>query len=180
MNGRVNRARSAASPAVRPGFDPKQTLDAWQASLAQAVQPPLLGQDMGVQQANQALMSARESGNLDALRERLEARRAQSPRDLTTARMLAAVYDFAFSAEAALHERRRLVTLDGATGEDWYALAEAEGHVGQRPGRAGGLPAGAGRPRPLSEFHAAAGEGRGGRILSRLALRLATRSRSGG
>ena len=155
--------QTAQSQNALPAFDLSvtQTLDTWQAALAQSEQPPLLGQDTGAMQANQALMAARESGNLDALRARLEARRAQSPRDLVTARMLAAVYDFGFSTESALRERRRLVTLDGATGEDWFALAEAEGHTGNGQAARAAYRRALDAPAPLSPFHAGLARTRG-------------------
>jgi hypothetical protein len=71
-------------------------------------------------------MSAKISGQLDDLRARLEARQTQSPLDLVNARMLAAIYESGFSSEAALRERRRITGLEGAVGEDWFALAQAE------------------------------------------------------
>lgn len=101
-------------------------LDGSQAALSAAVQSPLWGENAGEQQANQALMAAREAGQLDDLRAHLEAQRSQAPRSLVTGRMLAAVYAFGFSSEPALRERRRIVGLEGATGEDWFALAQAE------------------------------------------------------
>lgn len=105
-------------------------MDAWQTTLSNAVQAPLWGDTLGEQQTTQTLMAAKESGELDELRVRLETRRSQSPKDLVTGRMLAAVYEFGFSKEAALHERRRVANLEGAVGEDWYALAQAEERSG--------------------------------------------------
>ena len=116
-------AGSAALPFATNGA---ADLDDSQAALSAAVQSPLWGENAGEQQANQALMAAREAGQLDDLRAHLEAQRSQAPRSLVTGRMLAAVYAFGFSSEPALRERRRIVGLEGATGEDWFALAQAE------------------------------------------------------
>ena len=110
-----------------------QSLDTWQATLSAAVQPPLWGEDAGAAQANQALTAARQAGQLDILRGRLEAKRAQSPQDITVGRMLAAVYDFGFASDLVLSERRRIAGLAGADGEDWFALALAEEHAGNAP-----------------------------------------------
>lgn len=134
---------------------PQQQTEQRQASLAAAVQPPLLGEDAGEQQANQALMATRELGGLDALRARLEAKRSQSPQDIVTARMLAMVYDFGFASELALRERRRLVGLDGATGEDWFGLAEAEVRAGNGKAAREAYKRALDAPAPLSSFHAA-------------------------
>lgn len=112
------------------GGNAQGNLDTWQAALSAAVQAPLWGDTTGEQQANQALLAAKESGELDDLRARLEARRTQSPKDLVTGRMLAAVYEFGFSKESALHERQRVANMEGAVGEDWYALAQAEERAG--------------------------------------------------
>ncbi len=135
--------------------DGGQRLDNWLAALAQSVQMPLLGDETGAQQANQALMSARQSGQLDALRARLEAKRSQSPPDIVTARMLAAVDEFGFSEEEALKERRRLVRLTGATGEDWYALALAEERAGNGQAARIDYQRALNAPAPLSSQHAA-------------------------
>jgi len=115
---------------------------------------------MGEMQANQALMSARESGMLEELRTRLEARRAASPRDLVMARMLAAVYDFGFSTEPGLREHRRIVGLEGAGGEDWYALAHAEEHVGNGTAARNAYRRALESPIPPSPPHAAIARGR--------------------
>jgi hypothetical protein len=153
------------SQAVRPNktarrlqtfaANPQQGLDSWQAALSAALRPPLWGETEGEQQANQTLMATRESGMLDDLRARLEARRAQSPRDLVAGRMLAAVYDFGFSFESALRERRRIVGLEGATGEDWYALADAEERAGNGAAARTDYRRALDAPGPLSSFHAA-------------------------
>ena len=148
-------ARAADTFGQAMDADDGQILDKWQASLAQSVQTPLLGDEAGMQQANQALMAARESGSLDALRARLEARRTQSPQDIVTGRMLAAVYEFGFSSEPALRERRRIVGLEGATGEDWFALAEDEGRAGNSQAARLDYKRALDAPAPLSSFHAA-------------------------
>lgn len=161
-----SNAAHFAPPPVPPdapeasALGPQGGLDSWQADLSAAVRSPLWGENEGDAQATQALMAAREAGQLDDLRARLEARRAQSPRDVVTGRMLAAVYDFGFSKEAALRERRRVAGLEGAVGEDWYALAQAEEHAG------GGAAARAAYRRalesavPPSPFHAAIARGK--------------------
>lgn len=160
----VRRNKTALRPAPpgAPGSalqafaaDAQAGLDSWQAALSAAVRPPLWGENAGEQQANQALMAARESGGLDDLRARLEARRAQSPRELVVGRMLAAVYDFGFSKEAALRERRRVVGLEGAGGEDWFVLAQAEERVGNGPAARAAYRRALESPVPPSSFHAA-------------------------
>ena len=133
----------------------QDSLDGWQGSLAAAVQPPLWGEDAGMQQANQALLAAKEAGALDDLRARLEARRAQSPRDIATGRMLAAVYDFGFAGGDALRERRRIVGLEGAGGEDWYALAQAEEQAGGNAAARAAYKRALESPVPPTPFHAA-------------------------
>ncbi len=130
-------------------------LDGWQSSLAAAMQPPLWGEDAGMQQANQALLAAKEAGALDDLRARLEARRTQAPRDVATGRMLAAVYDFGFASENALRERRRIAGLEGAGGEDWYALARAEEGVGNNAAARAAYRRALESPTPPTPFHAA-------------------------
>lgn len=136
------------------GGNVPEGLDTWQATLAAAMQPPLWGDTTGEQQANQALMAAKESGALDDLRARLEARRSQSPKDLVTGRMLAAVYDYGFSHESALHERRRVANLDGAVGEDWYTLAQAEERAGNTQAARAAYRRALECPVPPSPFHA--------------------------
>lgn len=135
-------------------------LDSWQAALSGAVQPPLWGENAGEQQANQALMAAREAGMLDDLRARLEARRTQAPQDVVTGRMLAAVYDFGFSGEPALRERRRVAGLEGAGGEDWFALAQAEERAGNGSAARAAYRRALESPIPPSAFHAAKARGR--------------------
>ncbi len=130
-------------------------LDTWQSSLSAAVQPPLWGEDAGMQQANQALLAAKEAGALDDLRARLEARRVQSPRDVATGRMLAAVYDFGFAGESALRERRRIAGLEGAGGEDWFALAQAEERVGNNAAARAAYRRALESRTPPTPFHAA-------------------------
>lgn len=110
---------------------PTDPLESAQSALAQAVQPPLWGSSGGMQQANQALLDTQMAGQLDALRARLEARQAQAPKDIAAARMLAAVYDMGFAGEMARSERQRIVSLDGADGEDWFALAQSEEKAGR-------------------------------------------------
>lgn len=136
------------------------SLDAEQAALSAAVQSPLWGENAGDQQANQALMAARESGLLDDLRARLEARRGQSPQSLVTGRMLAAVYAFGFSPEPALRERRRVVGLEGATGEDWFALAQAEEAARNTAAARAAYRHALEAPSPPSAFHAAIARGK--------------------
>ncbi len=106
--------------------DNSETLETWQASLASAMQSPQWGDNERMQQASQALLSVKIAGMLDDLKARLEAQQAQSPKDLVNARMLASVYEYGFSGEAVLRERRRITSLEGAVGEDWFALAQAE------------------------------------------------------
>ena len=155
-----NAMRFAAPPAeTSPAFVP-DGLDSWQASLSAAVRSPLLGENEGEAQANQALMSARESGMLDDLRARLEARRTESPHDVVTGRMLAAVYEFGFSKEAALRERRRVSGLEGAVGEDWYALAQAEERAGSGTAARAAYRRALESPVPPSPFHAAIARGK--------------------
>ncbi|MDQ2798263.1 MAG: hypothetical protein M3Y13_01295 [Armatimonadota bacterium] len=137
------------------GDNAQRNLDTWQATLAAAMKAPLWGDTSGEQQAGQALMAAKESGALDELRARLEARRAQSPKDLVTGRMLAAVYEFGFSKEAALHERQRVANLEGAVGEDWYALAQAEDRAGSTEAARTAYRRALECPVPPSPYHAA-------------------------
>ena len=136
------------------------SLDSWQAALSAAVRAPLWGENEGDAQVNQALTSVREAGMLDDLRARLEARRAQSPRDVVTGRMLAAVYDSGFSKEAALRERRRVSGLEGAGGEDWYALAQAEERAGNGTAARAAYRHALESPVPPSPFHAAIARGK--------------------
>jgi len=138
-----------------------QTLETSQNALSQALQPPLLGDDSGAQQANQALMSVRMGGALDTLRGRLEQKCAQSPRDIVSARMLAATYEFGGQSDSALHERRRLVGLDGVTGEDWFALAEAEGKANNAQAARAAYQHALQASGPLSGQHAALAKQRG-------------------
>jgi len=150
---RAPRAPEGALQAL--GANAPGDLDSWQSALSAAVQPPLWGGTDGEQQAGQALMVAREAGLLDDLRARLEVRRVQAPQDVVTGRMLAAVYDHGFSKEAALRERRRIVGLEGALGEDWYALAQAEEQAGNRPAAQAAYRRALESPIPPSPFHAA-------------------------
>ena len=152
---RLHAPRAPGNALQALDMDAQAGLDVWQAALSAAVRLPLWGENGGEQQANQALMAAREAGLLDDLRARLEARRAQSPRDLATGRMLAAVYDFGFSTEAALRERRRTVGMEGAGGEDWYALAQAEGRAGNGSAARAAYRRALEAPIPPSSFHAA-------------------------
>lgn len=138
-----------------------QTLETWQNALAQALQKPLLGDTLGEQQANQALMAVQQGGALETLRARLEQKCHQSPRDLLAARMLAATYEFGGQSDAALRERRRLTALDGATGEDWFALAEAEGKASNSQAAREAYGRALAAPAPLSSQHAALAKQRG-------------------
>ncbi len=131
------------------------SLDTWQAALSTAVQSPLWGEDAGASQANQALMSVRMAGQLDTLRGRLEARRAQSPQDISTGRMLAAIYDFGFQGDLGRRERQRIVGLAGAGGEDWFALAQAEARAGNAQEARAAYRRALESPLPPSSFHAA-------------------------
>ena len=131
-----------------------------QAALSAAVQSPLWGENAGEQQANQALMAVREAGLLDELRARLEAQKSQSPRSLVTGRMLAAVYAFGFSPEAVLRERRRIAGLEGATGEDWFALAQAEEGAHNAAAARAAYRRALESPVPPSAFHAGVARGR--------------------
>jgi len=149
--GNALQAFGAAAPA---------RLASWQGALAGAVQSPLWGEAAGEQQANQALMAAREAGMLDELRARLEARRTQTPHDVATGRMLAAVYDFGFSSSAALRERRRVTGLEGADGEDWFALAQAEERAGNRSAAQAAYRHALESAIPPSSFHAEIARGR--------------------
>ena len=133
----------------------KSSLDTWQAALSDAVQSPLWGEDAGASQANQALMSARMAGQLDTLRDRLEAQRAQSPQDILTGRMLAAVYDFGFQNDLGRRERQRIVGLAGASGEDWFALAQAEARAGNTQDARAAYRHALESPLPPTSFHAA-------------------------
>ena len=136
------------------------SLDSEQSALAATMRPPLWGENEGEMQANQALMSVRESGMLDDLRAHLEARRAQSPHDLVMGRMLAAVYESGFSSDLALHERRRIVGLEGAGGEDWYMLARTEERAGNGSAARAAYRHALESPIPPSSFHAAIARGK--------------------
>ena len=159
-------AQRAYKPAKRAGqnalgantqqiFDgnTSDNLEGWQTALSAAVQSPLWGDNERVQQANQALMSAKMSGMLDDLRARLEARRTQSPQDLVNARMLASVYEYGFSGDAALRERRRITGLEGAVGEDWFALAQAEEKHGNSAAARAAYRHALESPTPPTPFH---------------------------
>ena len=137
------------------GAIPAASLEAEQAALSAAVQAPLWGENSGAAQANQALMAVREAGLLDTLRSRLEARREQSPRDISIGRMLAAIYEFSFQSDSALRERRRIVGIAGAGGEDWFALALAEERAGNTAAAKTDYRHAAESSAPLNSFHAA-------------------------
>ena len=136
-------------------------LETEQASLSAAVQAPLWGGDAGAEQANRALMAVREAGLLDSLRAKLEARREQSPQDVGTGRMLAAVYEFGFESDSTLHERRRVAGLSGAGGEDWFALAQAERAAGNSQAARAAYRHALDSAVPLNSFHAALARQRG-------------------
>jgi hypothetical protein len=140
---------------------PVVSLETEQAALSAAVQAPLWGEDSGATLANQALMAVREAGQLDTLRSRLEARREQSPQDIGTGRMLAAIYEFGFQSDLALRERRRIVAIAGAGGEDWFALALAEARAGNTAAAKTDYRNAAESPIPLNSFHAAQARQRG-------------------
>ena len=143
------------------GVVPLVSLETEQASLSAALQAPLWGEDSGAAQANQALMAIREAGQLDTLRSRLEARREQSPLDISTGRMLATVYEFGFQSDLSLRERRRIVEIAGAGGEDWFALALAEERAGNTAAAKTDYHHAAESPAPLNSFHAAQARQRG-------------------
>ncbi len=124
-------------------------------SLAEAVAPNLWGKTEGMQQSNETLTDLREAGLLDDLKARLEARRMQSPNDLATGRMLAAVYDFSGTADAALHERERIVGLDSANGEDFFQLAQSEERAGNADAARAAYRRALTAPVPPTGFHAA-------------------------
>ncbi len=132
------------------------SLETEQAALSAATLPPLWGETDGTNQANRALMTVRESGQLDTLRGKLEAARAQSPQSLGTGRMLAAVYEFGFQSELTVSERRRIVGLDGAGGEDWFALAVAEERAGNGQAAKAAYRRALELPGTLNSFHAGA------------------------
>ena len=175
------RARQGDAAAMRPGVPyakarvfnrtrmlpmsqgvvPAVSLETEQAALSAALQAPLWGEDSGAAQANQALMAIREAGQLDTLRSRLEARREQSPLDISTGRMLAAVYEFGFQSDLSLRERRRIVEIAGAGGEDWFALALAEERAGNMAAAKADYHHAAESPAPLNSFHAAQARQRG-------------------
>jgi hypothetical protein len=164
---RNNKATQRAAPMTFGGngaqaLDGNGTdnLDTWQNSLASALQSPQWGDNERVQQANQALMSAKISGQLDDLRARLEARQTQSPLDLVNARMLAAIYESGFSSEAALRERRRITGLEGAVGEDWFALAQAEEKRGNLQAARTAYRRALESPTPPTPFHVGIARGR--------------------
>ena len=146
--------RRTQAPAMDQARAAAPSLEAQQTLLAAAVQPPLWGETDGATQANQALMALRESGQLDTLRSKLEAARSQPPRDLGTGRMLAAVYEFGFSSELAVSERRRNTGLDGAGGEDWFALAIAEERAGNGQAAKAAYRRALELPGTLNSFHA--------------------------
>jgi len=160
MAARFAAPGAADTPAPTLDADPQASLDSWQAMLSAAVRPPLWGENEGDAQSGQALMAAREAGLMDDLRARLEARRTQSPRDLVTGRMLAALYDFSFPGEPALRERRRIVGLEGAGGEDWFALARAEERASNSTAARAAYRHALEAPTPPSSFHAAIARGR--------------------
>lgn len=137
------------------------SLETEQAALSAAVQAPLWGENSGAAQANQALMAVREAGLLDTLRSRLEARREQSPQDISTGRMLAAVYEFSFQSDLSLRERRRIVGIAGAAGEDWFTLALAEERAGNTAAAKTDYRHAAESAEPLNSFHAAQARQRG-------------------
>ena len=146
---------------MNQGVVPAVSLETEEAALSAALQAPLWGEDSGAAQANQALMAIREAGQLDTLRIRLEARREQSPLDISTGRMLAAVYEFGFQSDLMLRERRRIVEIAGAGGEDWFALAFAEERAGNTAAAKADYHHAAESPAPLNSFHAAQARQRG-------------------
>ncbi len=126
-----------------------------QAALAEAVAPPLWGKNAGIQQINETLTGVQEAGLLDDLRAKLEASRTQMSKDISTGRMLAAVYDFSNTAQAARHERQRIASLDGADGEDFYQLAQSEQRAGNADAARAAYRRALAAPIPPSGFHAA-------------------------
>ena len=135
--------------------DTAALLTAGTKSLAEAVAPSLWGKTEGMQQSNETLTDLREAGLLADLRARLEARRTQTPTDLSTGRMLAAVYDFSGTADAARHERERIAGLDGANGEDFFQLAQSEERAGNADAARAAYRRALTAPVPPTGFHAA-------------------------
>jgi len=149
-------SRMAVPPRREPtSADNAALLSAGTKSLAEAVAPSLWGRTEGMQQSNETLTDLREAGLLDDLRTTLEARRAQMPKDLATGRMLAAVYDFSGTADAARHERERIARLDGANGEDFFQLAQSEERAGNADAARAAYRRALTAPVPPTGFHAA-------------------------
>lgn len=148
--------RMAVPPRRAPtSADNVALLTAGTKSMTEAVGPPLWGKTEGMQQSNETLTDLREAGLLDDLRAKLEARRTQMPNDLATGRMLAAVYDFSGTADAARHERERIAGLDGANGEDFFQLAQSEERAGNVDAARAAYRRALTAPVPPTGFHAA-------------------------
>ena len=152
--------RAMGRMAVPPRPEPTSAADAArlttaQTALTEAVAPPLWGKNAGIQQINETLTGVQEAGLLDDLRAKLEARRAQMPKDIATGRILAAVCDFSNTAQAALHERQQIASLDGADGEDFYQLAQSEQRAGNADAARAAYRRALAAPTPPSGFHAA-------------------------
>ena len=145
---------------VPPRREPTSTdnaalLTAGTKSMAEAVALPLWGRNEGMQQSNETLTDLRELGLLDDLKANLEARRTQMPNDLAIGRMLASVYDFSGTADAARHERERIAGLDGANGEDFFQLAQSEERAGNADAARAAYRRALTAPVPPTGFHAA-------------------------
>ena len=135
--------------------DNAAVLSAGTKALTEAAAPPLWGKNAGMQQVNETLTGLQEADLLDDLRTKLEARRTKMPTDLATGRMLAAVYDFSGTADAALHERQRVASLGGADGEDFFQLAQSEQRAGNADAARAAYRRALAAPTPPSGFHAA-------------------------
>ena len=149
-------SRMAVPPRPEPtSADNAALLTAGTKSLTEAVTPPLWGKNAGMQQSNETLIDLQEAGLLDDLRAKLESRRTQMPKDVATGRMLAAVYDFSNAADAALHERQRVASLDGADGEDFFQLGQSEQRAGNADAARAAFRRALTASTPPSGFHAA-------------------------
>ena len=158
FGGRPGRAMNRMM--VPPRREPTSTdnaalLTAGTKSMAEAVALPLWGRNEGMQQSNETLTDLRELGLLDDLKANLEARRTQMPNDLAIGRMLASVYDFSGTADAARHERERIAGLDGANGEDFFQLAQSEERAGNADAARAAYRRALTAPVPPTGFHAA-------------------------
>lgn len=102
--------------------------------LERTVTPPLYGTAEGEQQEQRLLQDAQQAGALDILTAELEhgaitANQAAS-QEAVAARLRAAIYEMTGDQDRALLERRDVVLLSSATGEDWFELAQTEARLG--------------------------------------------------